>query len=113
MKSIPVFYQRRLIGTYEGPIEGTDSVILVGRSLIAQTIPANQYIIATVLYDDQERKAGLELFWCEGIDYVKGFTPDASLAPTPRIEPDRLPRRPRLKNKPLALHKDQEDNKNT
>ena len=77
MNSIPVFFKRKLIGHYEGPFYGDDFCILTSKAELPN-IPGvfgYFYVIANILYDRHDKKAGLEVAWLEGLEFIEGYSP--------------------------------------
>ena len=93
MEAIPVFFKRKLIGYYDGEILGYDFVILAAQVPleVAADITANILIMANVLYDQDNQKAGLECYWIENLDHIPGFTREKPEPPKPKLKRERLP----------------------
>lgn len=80
----PIYYDRKLIGFYEGNIEANDAfrscTVLAARSypLLGEVISKAQIynIVFTMLYDLESKLTGLMLTSLEGLRYLKGFYPE-------------------------------------
>jgi len=75
--SVPVFFQRKLIGSFSGEFYGDDFCILESKHEIPgyPGITGTTRVIANVLYDRRDRKAGLEVAWIEGLEFIAGYAP--------------------------------------
>lgn len=73
--AVPVYYKRKLIGSFEGEFYGDDFCILESRHEIPgyPGITGKTQVIANVLYDNRSRKAGLEVAWIEGLQFIEGY----------------------------------------